>query len=390
MSGFLQSGGSSGGGSSTPTGPAGGDLGGTYPNPTVTDIQGNPVKAVTLGASQDGYVLTWVFADGKLEFLPSPSGTLYSHFFALMPGDNSATIAVGAPVLFPQNGPSTGAASSLGAGLFNLPAIGTYEISWQASIAEAGQLQLAIGGVGLPDTVVGRAALTSQIVGFAVITTTAVNSVLSVINPAGNSPALTLTPHAGGAAANPVSATLTIKFNVSGSGGVPGVPPTGPAFGDLSGNYPDPIVVGLQSHAISSTAPVSGNILEWNGSSWTPTAISGDVTINSTGVATVVSIAGGFKQNVTLINHASTPYVALATDNIIATDSTAGVITITLPASPSTGVTYQIKDRTGQAATFNVTVNGNGHNIDAAATFIISVAYGAITVVFNGTTWMIM
>jgi hypothetical protein len=271
MSGFLQSGGG-GGGTNTPTGPAGGDLGGTYPDPTVTSIQGNPVEAETLGALQDGYVLTWVNADGKLEFLPSPSGTLYSHFFALMPSDNSATIAVGAPVLFPQNGPSTGAAASLGGGIFNLPSIGTYEISWQVSVSEAGQLSLAIGGVGLPDTVVGRAALTSQIVGFAVITTVVANSHLSVINPAGNSTALTITPDAGGN--NAVSATLTIKYNVSGSGGVPGVPPTGPAFGDLSGNYPDPIVVGLQGHAISSSSPLTGNLLEWTGSDWTPSSLN--------------------------------------------------------------------------------------------------------------------
>ena len=367
MSGFLQ-GGSGGGGGGPPTGAAGGDLGGTYPNPTVTDIQGNPVKAVTLGAGQDGYVLTWVFADGKLEFLPSPSGTLYSHFFALMPGDNSATIAANAPIFFPQNGPSTGAATSLGAGYFNLPAIGTYEISWQASIAEAGQLQLAIGGVGLPDTVVGRAALTSQIVGFAIITTTVINSQLSVINPAGNSTALTLTPTSGGT--HSVSATLTIKFNVSGSGGVPGVPPTGPAFGDLSGNYPDPIVVGLQGRPISSAAPTTGNVLEWTGSAWTPVALN--------------------SVNVTLVNNAASPYAVLSTDYIIAADSTAGAITITLPASPSVGTIYQIKDRTGQAAIHNITINGNGHNIDAAATFVINDAYGAITLIFGGTTWMIM
>jgi hypothetical protein len=207
MSGFFGPTGGGGGGGA-PTGPAGGDLGGSYPNPTVGSIQSNPVLGGALGASQDGYALLWVNSAAKLAFKPIAS-SIYSNFYALMPGDNAATIAANAPILFPQNGPSTGAAVALGGGQFNLPRAGSYEVTWQASVAEAGQLQLAIGGVGLASTVVGRAQLTSQIVGSTFITVTS-NSQLSVINPAGNAAALTLTPTAGGTHA--VSATLTIRF----------------------------------------------------------------------------------------------------------------------------------------------------------------------------------
>ena len=133
----------------------------------------------------------------------------YSHFFALMPGDNSATVAVGTAVQFPQNGPSTGIIVRSGPSTFVLSKVGTYEVTAQVSVDEPGQLQLAIGGVGLPHTVVGRAAGTSQLVINAIFTTTVINSILSVINPSGNSTALTITPVAGGA--SPVSATLTIK-----------------------------------------------------------------------------------------------------------------------------------------------------------------------------------
>ena len=138
------------------------------------------------------------------------STLLYSNFYALMGPDNSSTVAVNTPIFFPQNGPTNGAATSLGAGLFNLPTVGCYEVDWVASITEAGQLSLAIGGISLPATVVGRAALVSQIVGHTLITTSAPNSVLSVINAPGNSTALTMTVIAGGA--DPVSATLSIKF----------------------------------------------------------------------------------------------------------------------------------------------------------------------------------
>ena len=57
-------------------------------------------------------------------------------------------------------------------------------------------------------TVAGRATGASQIVGMAIVTTTAVDSVLTVRNPAGNTEALTITPLAGGT--RPVSAHLVI------------------------------------------------------------------------------------------------------------------------------------------------------------------------------------
>jgi hypothetical protein len=133
-----------------------------------------------------------------------------TNFFALMPPDNAATIAVGAPVLFPQNGPTTAppAATRATAGTFTVPVAGIYQISWQASIAEPGQLQVAVNGVGVANTVVGRATGTSQMEGNTLVTLAA-NDVVSILNPTGNAAALTMTPIAGGTHA--VSATLTIR-----------------------------------------------------------------------------------------------------------------------------------------------------------------------------------
>ena len=133
----------------------------------------------------------------------------YASFFALMPADNAGAVVAGAAVAFPQDGPKRGSISRADASTFNLPEVGTYEISWQASMNEPGQLQLAIGGVGLPNSVVGRQTSNSQVCGSTLITTTAANSVLSVINPAGSAGSLTLTPNAGGVGV--ASATLTIK-----------------------------------------------------------------------------------------------------------------------------------------------------------------------------------
>ncbi|MCL6536638.1 MAG: hypothetical protein K6U77_11270 [Armatimonadetes bacterium] len=48
--------------------------------------------------------------------------------------------------------------------------------------------------------------------------------------------------------------------------------PIGAAGGDLSGRYPYPTVARLQGRSVSSTAPSSGQVLKWNGSTWAPAA----------------------------------------------------------------------------------------------------------------------
>lgn len=138
-----------------------------------------------------------------LEFTP-----VFAEFHALMPPDNTATIATGAPVNFPQDGPTNGIITRINPNQFTLPIIGTYSVDWQVSVSEPGQLMLQLNGTELASTVVGRAMGTSQIVGHTLIRTTEPNSILSVVNPSGNPAALTITPIAGGT--HSVSATLVI------------------------------------------------------------------------------------------------------------------------------------------------------------------------------------
>lgn len=133
----------------------------------------------------------------------------FADFYALMPPDNSATVAPGTDVSFPQDGPNSGSdIVRTGPSSFNLTQIGTYQILFQVSVTEAGQLILTLNGEDLAYTVAGRATGTSQIIGMAIVTTTTINSILTVRNPAGNVAALTITPLAGGT--RPVSAHLVI------------------------------------------------------------------------------------------------------------------------------------------------------------------------------------
>ena len=145
---------------------------------------------------------------------PTGGVLAFADFFALMPPDNAAMVAVGADVQFPQDGSTSGPAIvRTGSGSFNLADIGTYQVLFQICVTEAGQLILTLdsggGATELAYTVVGRSTGTSQITGIALVTTTVVNSVLTVRNPAGNVSPLTITSAAGGTL--PVSAHLTIS-----------------------------------------------------------------------------------------------------------------------------------------------------------------------------------
>ena len=133
----------------------------------------------------------------------------YADFYALMPPDNTATVAPGTDVSFPQDGPTSGTSIvRSGPDSFTLADIGAYQVLFQVSVTEAGQLILTLNGADLPYTVVGRATGSSQIVGMAIVETTTVDSVLTVRNPEGTAAALTITPSAGGT--RPVSAHLVI------------------------------------------------------------------------------------------------------------------------------------------------------------------------------------
>lgn len=145
---------------------------------------------------------------------PGPQGAAGSVqaalFYALMPGDNAATVGLGADVQFPQNGPTTDdAVSRLNASSFTLASPGVYRVSVQVSVSEAGQLILTLDGAELAYTAAGRATGTSQITIVTLVETTSDDQVLTVRNPASNSTALTITPLAGGTV--PVSATLLIE-----------------------------------------------------------------------------------------------------------------------------------------------------------------------------------
>jgi hypothetical protein len=131
-----------------------------------------------------------------------------------MPPDNATTVGAGIPVEFPRTGPTAGGIARRNATEFVLPSAGVYKVSFSVSVTEPGQLVIAFdsgsGMVELPYTVIGRATGATTISGEALVKTLASNAAIELRNPTGNTPALTITPVAGGTHA--VAAFLVIQW----------------------------------------------------------------------------------------------------------------------------------------------------------------------------------
>ncbi len=89
-------------------------------------------------------------------------------------------------------------------------------------------------------------------------------------------------------------------------------------------------------------------------------------------------------------NVASTPYsISTSFPEDVVLVSHAGAFTVNLPTSPFTGTVIYIKDFTGNASAFNITVSAT-QLIDGGATYTISTNFGTVRTVFTGGTWAIL
>ena len=137
---------------------------------------------------------------------PTLQVPVYADFYALIPFSNPGVIFPGGSVQFPQIGSVSGGIFPVSPRTFMLEAAGTYQVMFEVSVTEPGQLLIWLNGFELPYTVVGRASGNTQITGMSIITTTVPFSPLEIRNPGPG--LLTITPNAGGN--RPVSAHLII------------------------------------------------------------------------------------------------------------------------------------------------------------------------------------
>lgn len=203
-------------------------------------------------------------------------------------------------------------------------------------------------------------------------------------------PVETLTSNAGGAVP-PTAGNINVigGNNITGTGN----PGTSTITFDLTGTTNHALQVGNATGSLTSLALAGDGQIPIGSAGADPvianiTAGAGITIANGAGSITI-SAAGGDLLAYTNVN--TTPYVVLNTDEFLGVDCSGGAITIQLPNAPSTGRVFYIKDRTGFANTFNITVTTVGGlvNIDGATSYVMNTQYAAISVLFSGTDYQI-
>jgi hypothetical protein len=108
---------------------------------------------------------------------------------------------------------------------------------------------------------------------------------------------------------------------------------------------------------------------------------SNDVMVRtSTGQIETRKIGSLNQVNVRVVSSHTT---SVETDHVLLVTTASSGLTVSLRTTPNDGEVIVIKDRSGNANTRNITINGNGKNIDGSSSAVINTNYGAAKLVYS-------
>lgn len=161
-----------------------------------------------------------------------------------------------------------------------------------------------------------------------------------------------------------------------------GIFPNNTACGNITGSSNTPRPVPLSSFPANLPGGTNGQIQYNNGGAfggYGPCA-----TLNAAGVSQTNGVACNALRIAT-----TSPVTMTTADGVVVVNlSAAGAVT--LPASPSLGIPYLIKDGSCASAVNNITITPASGNIDNATNYILAANCGAIEIMYNGTQWIIL
>ncbi len=134
---------------------------------------------------------------------------------------------------------------------------------------------------------------------------------------------------------------------------------------------------------VSSGSSLLGSNNTWTGSN----VFSGAFSVTATSDFNASALfQGGIQFHVEIVT--TSPFTATTASVYISVNRTvAGATTVNLPATPNQGQLVFVKDDKGDAGANNITIQGNGKNIDGAGSKVISSNLGVFTLIYNGTQW---
>lgn len=180
-----------------------------------------------------------------------------------------------------------------------------------------------------------------------------------------------------------------VRMTIADVGGVTlEIPDSGPSLTIAA--FSEGVMQTNSSGVVTSTSGADGQIIIGSSSgapAWANLTAGAGISISNG--ANSITISGSGTTNLTYTNVNTSPYVVLSTDEYISVDCSGGPITLQFPNAATSGRAYVVKDRTGSAATNNITVTtvGGAVNIDGATTFVMNTAYQSIQIIGNATTY---